>query len=134
MTERYERFTYQTPKTLIGERFQTGAVEFDCYRSPHGAAFFRRCWNRPHWAVVRPEGRAAVARRVIPSKDDGEDLLPPLEGVELVGMSSVAFTLSGVEEINCVYFAQSLLVRQALVERQSDPLKMHPATRRRLGI
>ena len=84
--------------------------------------------------MVRPEGRAAVARRVIPSKDDGEDLLLPLEGDELVGMSSVAFTLSGVEKINCVYFAQSLLVRQAPAERQSDPLKMHPATPQRLGI
>jgi len=63
--ERCERFTYQTPKTLIGERFQTGAVEFDCYR-PHGAAFFRRGWNGSHRAVVRYEDRAAAAGRVIP--------------------------------------------------------------------
>jgi hypothetical protein len=64
--ERCERFTYQTPKTLIGERFQTGTVEFDCYRSPTGAAFFRRGWNGSHRAVVRYEDRAAAAGRVIP--------------------------------------------------------------------
>jgi hypothetical protein len=63
--ERCERFTYQTPKTLIGERFQTGTVEFDCYRSPTGAAFFRRGWNGSHRAVVRYEDRAAAAGRVI---------------------------------------------------------------------
>ena len=64
--ERCQRFTYQTPKTLIGERFPTSAVEFDCYRSPTGAAFFRRGWNGSHRAVVRYEDRTAVAGRVIP--------------------------------------------------------------------
>ena len=64
--ERCERFTYQTPKTLIGERFQTGTVEFDCYRSPTGAGFFRRGWNGSHRVVVRYEDRAAAAGRVIP--------------------------------------------------------------------
>ena len=49
--ERCERFTYQTPNTLIGERFQTGAVEFDCYRSRYGATFFRRGWKGSHRAV-----------------------------------------------------------------------------------
>ena len=78
--------------------------------------------------------RAVRVARLLDSKDDGEDLLPPLEGAELVGMSSVAFTLSGVEKMNGVYFAQSWLVRQAPAERESDPAKMHPATRRRLGI
>jgi hypothetical protein len=62
--ERCKRFTYHTPNTLIGERFQTGAVEFDCYR-PHGAAFFRRGWNGSHRAVVRYEDRAALVGRVI---------------------------------------------------------------------
>ena len=65
VTERRERFTDQTPKTLIGARFPTGAVEFDCYR-PHGAAFFRRDWNGSHRAVVRYEDRTAVAGSVIP--------------------------------------------------------------------
>ena len=78
--------------------------------------------------------RVVRVARLLDSKDDGEDLLPPLEGAELVGMSSVAFTLSGVEKMNGVYFAQSWLVRQVPSERESDPAKMHPATRRRLGI
>ena len=64
--ERCERFTYQTPNTLIGERFQTGAVEFDCYRSRYGVAFFRHGWKRSHRAVVRYENREALADRVIP--------------------------------------------------------------------
>jgi len=63
--ERCEHFTYQMPKTLIGERFQTGTVEFDCYRSPTSAAFFRRGWNGSHRAVVHYEDRAALAGRII---------------------------------------------------------------------
>ena len=66
VTERCERFTYQTPKTLIGARLPTGAVELDCYRSAHGAAFFHRGGNESHQAVVRHESRAAVAGRIIP--------------------------------------------------------------------
>ena len=50
-----ERFTYQTPKTLIGERFEAGAFEFDGYRSPHGAARFRRGGNGSHRDVARYE-------------------------------------------------------------------------------
>jgi len=78
--------------------------------------------------------RAVRVARLLDSQDEGEDLLPPLESAELVGMSPVAFTLSGVEKTNGVYFAQSWLVRQAPGEHATDPTKMHPATRRRLGL
>ena len=74
--------------------------------------------------------RAVRVARLLDSKDEGEDMLPPLEGTELVGRSPVAFTLSGFEKMNGVYFAQSWLVRQAPGEHATDPTKMHPATRR----
>ena len=78
--------------------------------------------------------RAVRVARLMVLNDANDDLLPPLESVELVSMSPVAFTLSGVERMDGVYFAQSWLVRQAPAEREFDPAKLHPATRRRLGI
>ena len=55
MMGRRERFTYQIPKTLVGERLQIGAIEFDRYRSPHGVAFVRHGWTASHRAVVHRE-------------------------------------------------------------------------------
>ena len=78
--------------------------------------------------------RAVRVARLLVSNGADDDLLPPLEGLELVGMSPVAFTLSGVERMDGAYFAQTWLVRQTPTERATDPAKMHPATRRRLGV
>jgi len=62
VTARGERFAHQTPKTLIGARFPTGAVEFDGYRSPYGAGFPSGGWNGliEPWSATRgPSGSQA---------------------------------------------------------------------------
>jgi hypothetical protein len=89
---------------------------------------------RVEWRNDATRNRAIRVARLLDSGDASEDMLPPLEGAELVGMSGVAFTLSGVEHSNGAYFAQSWLVRQAPAERAIDPGGMHPATRRRLAV
>ena len=78
--------------------------------------------------------RPVRVARLLSDHDIQEDVLPPLEIAELVGMSPVAFTLSGVERVGGTYFAQTWLVRLVPAERTVDPAKMHPATRRRLGL
>jgi len=77
--------------------------------------------------------RAVRVARLHDPADAEEDILPPLESAELVGMTDVAFTLTGVEQVDGRYVAQTWLVRLAPLVRAPDPSKMHPATRRRVG-
>ena len=89
---------------------------------------------RIQWKHDATRNRAIrVARLFIPG-DHEETLLPNLEGVEIVGMSAAAFTLSGLEHASGIYFAQAWLVRQAPPVRTPDPSTMHPADRRRRGL
>jgi len=84
----------------------------------------------------RHDARRNRAIRVAHLRDPAdaeEDMLPPLEGAELVGMTDVAFTLAGVEQVDGSYVAQTWLVRTAPSVRVADPSTMHPATRRRIG-
>jgi hypothetical protein len=60
-----------------------------------------------------------------------DELLPPLEVAEMVGMSAAAFTSSGVETVGGVSYAQTWLVRQSPPERERDQNSMHPGSRRR---
>ena len=43
--------------------------------------------------------RAMRVARLHDPDDANEDMLPPLEGAEIVGMTDVAFTLAGVEQV-----------------------------------
>jgi len=79
--------------------------------------------------------RTVRMARLIDVADADENLLPPLESVELVSMSEASFTLSGVERLDGgTYFAQTWFVRHVPIGPPRDLEKMHPAARRRLGV
>lgn len=95
--------------------------------------------TRPQPGELRVEDRHDKVRkrtlrlaRLLASDDLDEDLMPPLEGAELIGMSPVGFTLSGVEYRDGTYVAQTWLVRQAPPRPPPNLDKMHPAQRRKL--